>query len=138
MSVKMCFMGRTCCRNNFMFLFHIILRKKLAEWVEHIQPQIKIHFTVKWRMTNYDKWKLWTVCTLNPLLMCHMCACSESSWRRRQWRVGSELKNVRMKWLYGSICNAIKWTLNMHNNPFLLFHFHLPACRLSLSLSHSS
>lgn len=73
--------------------------------------------------------KLWQMETMNWMCVyieihycwCAICvlACCYKSWRR-QWWWGWVRENVRMKWLYGSICNAIKWTLNMHNNPLLL------------------
>lgn len=69
-------MGRACW-NNFMFLFHHwVVKKGGWEGGQHIsafcgmKSRIKIHFTVKWRMTNYDKWKLWTVCGI----YCAICA----------------------------------------------------------------
>ena len=75
-------------------------------------------------MKNDKLWQMETMnCVLN--LLCHMCCAMHESW----WR---EVNGGRMKWLYGSICNAIKWTLNMHNNPLLS----LSICLSSLSLTH--
>jgi hypothetical protein len=81
--------------------------------------------------------KLWQMETMNWNSVLPY-VCFHKSWRRRQWQCGSERENVRMKWLYGSICNAIKWTLNMHNNPLLLStSICQPVDSLSLKLVHT-
>lgn len=122
----MCFMGRTCCRNNFAVFISfgefLCGRKSCTHSASN-----KNSFYGE--MKNDKLWQMETMNWVRALLMCHMWVLAmearhgeEKSWRRRrQWRAqGGERENVRMKWLYGSICNAIKWTLNMHNNPLLL------------------
>lgn len=79
--------------------------------------------------------KLWQMETMNCVrnLLCHMCCAMHESW----WREVKSSRWGRMKWLYGSICNAIKWTLNMHNNPLLSLSLHLPVVSLPLVTTHT-
>lgn len=127
-------MGRTCW-NNFMFLFHhrVVKKRRVGGRTTHfslLRNEVSNKKSFYGEMKNDKLWQMETMnCVRN--LLCHMCCAMHESW----WREVKSSRWGRMKWLYGSICNAIKWTLNMHNNPLLSLSLSLYICLSSLFLS---
>lgn len=125
-------MGRTCWKN---FMFWAV--KKGSGRALHTTQLSLMKSNKNSFYGEMKNDKLWQMKTMNCVLNLLSAICAALCMRVDGGKWSRECGWGRMKWLYGSICNAIKWTLNMHNNPLLSLSPHLPVVSLPLVSEHT-